>query len=123
MCDQAAYNPGCLSVAKSPLIERRTAQRFQVDWQVRIECRDAGEIRFVENGVLHNIGSSGALLSLTSALPTGTQIEIYVTLPLHGNKWMKYPASIVRIDIGKAAVATAVKFDSTRPLFGEPAVL
>jgi hypothetical protein len=105
------------------LIERRTAQRFQVDWQVRVECQVGSEIRSVEKGVLHNIGSSGALLSLTSALPTGTQIEIYVTLPLHGNKWMKYPASVVRIDIGKTAVATAVKFDSIRPLFGEPAVL
>lgn len=123
MCDQAAYNLSCLSIAKSPLIERRTAQRFQVDWQVRVECQNATQSRFVENGVLHNIGSSGALLSLTSALPTGTQIDIYVTLPLHGNKWMKYPASVVRIDIGKAAVATAVKFDSARPLFGEPAVL
>jgi PilZ domain-containing protein len=123
VCDQAAYHPGCLSDAKSPLIERRTAQRFQVDWKVRVECQVGHEIRSVEKGVLHNIGSSGALLSLTSALPTGTQIEIYVTLPLHGNKWMKYPASVVRIDIGKAAVATAVKFDSTRPLFGEPAVL
>jgi hypothetical protein len=35
---------------------------------------------------------------------------------------MKYPAHVVRIDLGPAAVTAAVKFDSTRPDFGVPLV-
>jgi hypothetical protein len=94
--------------------------RFQVDWQIRVEGNDGSEGGFVESGVLQNISSSGALLSLTNQLPAGTQLDVYIKLPLQGKKWMKYPARVVRIELGAAAVTAAVKFDSARPDFGMP---
>ena len=93
------------------MIERRIAKRFQVDWEIRVE----GTV--IEGGVLRNISSGGALLALTTPPGTGAQVDVYIKLPLKGKSWMKYPAHVVRIELGAAAVA-AVKFDSPRPDFG-----
>ena len=117
---QTGYNTICLKYTGGPLIERRRAKRFQVDWQIRVECDHETEGSLVESGVLRNISSSGALLSLTNALPAGTQLDVYIKLPLKGKKWMKYPARVVRIELGAAAVTAAVRFDSARPDFGMP---
>ena len=94
------------------MIERRIAKRFQVDWAVRVEGT------FIESGVLRNISSGGALLTLTTPPGAGTQLDVYIKLPLKGKSWMKYPAHVVRIELGAAAIA--VKFDSPRPDFGIP---
>jgi hypothetical protein len=101
------------------LIERRRAKRFQVDWQIRVECSIEGGESFVETGVLRNISSSGALLSLPNAPTAGTSLDVYIQLPLQGKKWMKYPAQVVRVEPGHSAIA-AVKFDTARPVFGSP---
>jgi PilZ domain len=102
------------------LNERRRAKRFQVDWQVRVEGIGDAQDGFIEAGVLRNISSSGALLFLSKPLSTGTKLDIYVMLPLQGKKWMKYPASVVRVERGIAAVGAAVKFDTSRPDFKPP---
>lgn len=115
---QAVYNTICLKCTGGPLIERRRAKRFQVDWQVRVECDGGDGGGLVESGMLRNISSSGALLSLTNALPSGTRLDVYINLPLKGKKWMKYPARVVRLELG----AAAVRFDSVRPDFGMPLV-
>ncbi|HSB10036.1 MAG TPA: PilZ domain-containing protein [Blastocatellia bacterium] len=101
------------------MIERRSAKRFQVDWQVRVEgCVDGGE-SFVESGVLRNISSNGALVSLPRRLCEGATIDVFIKLPVQKEKWMKYPARVVRVERGVAAVA-AVGFDTTRPDFRSP---
>lgn len=105
-----------------PLIERRRAKRFQADWQIRVEASSAGESAFIETGVLQNISAGGALLSLTNAPPAGAQIDVYIRLPFKGKQWMKYPAQVVRIELGAASVAAAVRFNSPRPDFAEPLV-
>ena len=115
---QAVYNTICLNYTGGPLIERRRAKRFQVDWQIRVEGRNGSANSFIESGVLRNISSSGALLSLTYPLSTGTKLDIYIKLPLKGKKWMRYPACVVRSEIGSAAV----RFDSPRPDFGVPLI-
>ena len=104
------------------MIERRGNKRFQVDWQIRVEGNDGSEGSFVESGVLRNLSSTGALLSLRNALPAETQLDVYIQLPLIGKSWMKYPASVVRIELGAAEVVAAVRFDSARPDFGIPLV-
>jgi hypothetical protein len=93
-----------------PLIERRRAKRFQVDWPIRVE---RGEGSGVANGILRNISSDGALLELSTGLSPGTQLDVYIKLPLMEKKWMKYPASVVRTELGFAAV----KFNNPRPEF------
>ena len=93
------------------MIERRIAKRFQVDWEIRVEGT------FIESGVLRNLSSGGALLALTTPPGAGTQLDVYIKLPLKGKSWMKYPAHVVRVELGAVAIA-AVKFDSPRPDFG-----
>jgi PilZ domain-containing protein len=107
----------CLKYLGGPLNERRRAKRFQVDWQVRVEGTGDAKDGFIEAGVLRNISSSGALLFLKQPLSTGAKLDIYVMLPLQGKKWMKYPAHVVRVERGIAAVGAAVKFESARPDF------
>jgi hypothetical protein len=102
------------------LIERRRAKRFQVDWQIRVEGTDDHRGSFKEVGALRNISSSGALLFIGKPLSEGTKLDIYIMLPLQGTKWMKYPARVVRSELGVAAVIAAIKFDSARPDFGMP---
>jgi hypothetical protein len=117
---QVVYNSICLKYTGGPLIERRRAKRFQVDWQIRVEGAACSEGSFIESGMLRNISSGGALLALTNPPATGTQLDVYIKLPLKAKKWMKYPARVVRIELGAGAVAAAVKFDSSRPDFGIP---
>jgi len=112
----------CLKYTGGPLIERRRAKRFQVDWQIRAEGTEHNGRDFQEAGVLRNISSSGALLSLQKPLSTGTKLDIYIKLPMQGKKWMKYPACVVRVESTSAAIAAAVKFDAVRPDFGIPII-
>ena len=116
---QVVNNAICLKYTGGPLIERRRAKRFQVDWQIKVEGNVDGGERFVEVGVLRNISSSGALLSISHAPAEGTALDVYIQLPLQGKKWMKYPAQVVRVEPGVSAI-TAVKFDTARPVFGSP---
>ena len=101
------------------MIERRRAKRFQVDWQIKVEASVDGGERVVEVGVLRNISSSGAVLSIPNAPAEGTALNVYIQLPLQGKKWMKYPARVIRVEPGVSAI-TAVKFDTARPVFGSP---
>lgn len=110
----------CLQYTGGPLIERRRAKRFQVDWQIRIEIADGRGSTLVETGALRNISSNGALLSLTSPVSRGTRLDVYIKLPLQGKKWMKYPARVVRIESDDAAITAGIRFDSARPNFGIP---
>lgn len=110
----------CLKYTGGPLIERRRAKRFQVDWQIRIEIADGRGSTLVETGALRNISSNGALLSLTSPVSRGTRLDVYIKLPLQGKKWMKYPARVVRIESDDAAITAGIRFDSARPNFGIP---
>jgi len=100
------------------LIDRRKARRFLVDWPVRVERDDGKGGMFVESGLLQNISSSGALLSLTKTPPNGARVDVYINLPTKGTRWMKYPARVLRIEGDSAAI----KFDTTRPDFDVPLV-
>src|SRR5690348_9933465 len=115
------YKTICLKFSGgSNLIERRAAKRFQVDWQILVESDGASGERISNDGTLFNISSSGALLSLTRPLATGANLDVYVKLPLTGPKWMKYPAQVIRVEVGDSAVAAAVRFQTLKPVFGAP---
>jgi hypothetical protein len=112
----------CLKYTGGPLIERRRAKRFQVDWQIRVEVSGGGGNTLVEAGALRNISSNGALLSLAKPLSSGTRLDVYIKLPMQGKKWMKYPARVVRSEPGDVAITTAIRFDAARPNFGAPLI-
>ena len=99
------------------MIERRKGRRFIVDWPVRVEGANGGGNGFEQAGVLQNISSGGAMLYLTTPVPVGMKLDVYIKLPLKGKKWMKYSARIIRIEEGAANFLAAVKFERARPEF------
>ena len=105
-----------------PVTERRTATRFPVDWQIQVEHSE-GSCGVVDFGVLRNISSSGALLSVSVQLATGNQVDVYIKLPLTERKWMKYPAFVVRMEQRITNTAYAVRFVNAQPDFGLPVYL
>ncbi|HSO75921.1 MAG TPA: PilZ domain-containing protein [Blastocatellia bacterium] len=99
------------------MIERRNGKRFRVKWPVRVEGIDDGGASFTQNGVLKNISSQGALLLVERPLPTGARLDVYISLPTKGRKWMKYSASVVRVHSEASLFGAAVRFDSPEPEF------
>lgn len=99
------------------MIERRRGRRFHVNWPVRVEGIDAGGAPFTESGLLNNISSSGALLTIPRPLPAGTRLDVYIDLPTQGRKKMKYSASVVRVESEASLVGAAVSFDALKPEF------
>jgi hypothetical protein len=96
------------------LNERRTAKRFDVDWPIRMERADVGSV--IEGGLLRNLSSGGALLSVSSPLKIGNQLDVYIKLPRGEENWMKFRARVVRISPGIAAI----QFATARPEFSTP---
>ena len=99
------------------MTERRKGRRFQVDWPIRVEGIDDGGESFVETGALQNISSGGALLLVERPLETGARFDVFINLPFSGKKWMKYSASVVRVQSGASMLGAAVKFDGPKPEF------
>ena len=97
--------------------ERRTGKRFRVKWSVRVEGIDDGGASFTESGVLDNISSGGAVLLIERPLTTGTRLDVYIHLPTKGKKWMKYSASVVRVQSAASLFGAAVSFDAPKPEF------
>lgn len=99
------------------MIERRSGKRFRVEWPVRVEGIDDSGASFTQSGVLGNISSQGALLLVERPLPTGTRLDVYISLPTKGRKWMKYSASVVRVQSEASLFGAAVRFDTPEPEF------
>ncbi|MFY9608247.1 MAG: PilZ domain-containing protein [Blastocatellia bacterium] len=99
------------------MIERRSGKRFRVNWPVRVEGIDDGGASFTENGVLENISSEGALLLVERFLPPGARLDVYISLPTKERKWMRYSASVVRVQSEASLFGAAVRFDAPKPEF------
>jgi c-di-GMP-binding flagellar brake protein YcgR len=99
------------------LIERRRGKRFHVDWPVTVEGAGDGGATFTETGVLENISSGGALVLVKRPLATGARLDLYISLPLKGDKLMKYSASVVRVHSEASLYSAAVEFDTPKPEF------
>ncbi len=99
------------------MIERRSGKRFRVKWPVRVEGIDDAGASFTQSGVLENISSAGALLLVEGPLPPGARLDVYINLPTKGRKWMKYSASVVRVQSEASFFGAAVRFDRPKPEF------
>lgn len=95
--------------------ERRRARRFEVDWDVVVRGKDGLGSSFDEAGSLSNLSSRGALLSIPRQLRVGMRLELLIRMPSEPERWMAYPAEIVRIDKGRGGLGTATKFLTARP--------
>src|SRR6185295_4606847 len=99
------------------MIERRKGSRFHVDWPVRTESVAEGGATITETGVVGNISSSGALLLVDRPLAVGARLDIYIGLPIKGNKLMKYSGRVVRVEREDPVFAAGVEFDTPKPEF------
>ena len=97
------------------MIERREGRRFKVDWVIKVEEKE-GE-GFSEEGILQNISSGGALVSLSKPLPVGTKLDVHIKLPFKKSNWMKYSALVIRVKKEKSRFAAAIKFEGAKPGF------
>ena len=106
--------------AKNCLYDRRVAQRYKLDWAVRILAKDRAEPEPL--ATLRNLSSTGALVYLDNELRVGDRVDILVKLPFQNEIWMSYSATVVRVTKEIAGVSSALKFDTSRPDFKNIAV-
>lgn len=97
------------------VVERRRARRFTVDWDVVVRGEDELGSNLHEAGRLRDLSSRGAFLSLPRQLRLGMRFELWIRTPSEPERWMAYPAEIVRIDRGRGRIGAAAKFLTTRP--------
>jgi hypothetical protein len=95
--------------------ERRRARRFTVDWDVVVRGKDALGANLDKAGSLRDLSSRGAFLSIPAQLKVGMRFEVLIRMPLEPERWMSFPAEIVRIDKGQCGAGAATKFLTVRP--------
>ena len=98
------------------MLERRTARRFNIAWDVRVTASD-GPGSVEESGTLENLSSSGAFLFLTRHLNPGTRVEVSIRVPFKRENWINYSGEVVRSETVATGVRLAMRFDSARPTF------
>jgi hypothetical protein len=102
---------------ETALTERRAAKRFMARWPIRVRGLDDAGLSFEECGELANLSSGGALIQINRRLQVGSQMNVLIKVPLRGEKWMRYPAAVMREESGPGGVGAGVKFSTFRPQF------
>jgi len=97
--------------------ERRRAKRFQVTWPIKIRGVNSAGLSFEESGELRDLSSMGALVHLDRRLKAGAQTEVLIKVPLRTEAWMKYPATVMRVENGVEGIGLGIKFSASRPQF------
>ena len=108
------------------LVERRESRRFPVGWPITIRGSDKRGRAFEETAVLENLSSVGAYLYTRLELTVGARLEVSIRLPLTRERWMQYPALIIRIDgqpkskdaaTETVSIGIAMRFEQLKPRF------
>jgi len=98
--------------------ERREVQRFRVDWAVRVSVMVADGSPSEKTGTLRDISSKGAYGVFTNRFEIRPSVKVIIRLPLWGEKWMSYPATVLRVEPLGLGAGIAFSFDAVRPSFG-----
>ena len=99
------------------MLERRTARRFSIGWDVTVTVNDGTGSTIGETGRLENLSSNGALVFLSRSLDPGTKVEVSIRVPFNRENWLRYSGEVVRSERLVARSGIAMKFDSVRPGF------
>ena len=99
------------------VIERREAKRFKVDWTFKIEFLDSNSTECEEFGTLRDISSAGAYGLFASRIEAGASVRVMIQLPLGDEKWISYPARVMRVESLASGSGIAFVFDAVRPAF------
>src|SRR5215831_6616892 len=97
--------------------ERRWAKRFPVTWPIKVRGLNSAGQSFEESGELGNLSSAGALVRLDQKLQVGAETEVLILVPLRTETWMKYPATVMRVENGAGRAGLGIKFSTCRPQF------
>jgi len=109
-------NGAGLSKTRTGAMDRRGARRYTLDWVVKLIAE--GSVREIAQiATLQNLSSTGALTSLQTRPRLGEKVIISFKLPFEGESWMRYSATVVRVEKQTNGVNVAVKFDNSRPEF------
>jgi hypothetical protein len=101
------------------LSERREAQRFKVDWAIKVSTWTEDGSASEETGMLADISSTGAYGLFTNGYDVGASVRVMIKLPLRRKGWISYPARILRVEPCDSGAGVAFIFDAVRPSFVE----
>ena len=99
------------------MVERRIANRFKVDWGIKVSAAGAGGTRILETGLLRDLSTRGAYAYINYHLEVGSSVEVLIKLPLNKEGWISYPAKVLRVDPATSELGVAFIFDTARPVF------
>jgi len=99
------------------LIELREAQRFKVDWTIKVSALGVVGPTWEETGILRDISSTGAYGLFTSRFEMGRSVKVTIRLPLERAGWISYPARVLRVEPWGSGVGIAFIFGALRPSF------
>lgn len=111
------FHFGSNRIGGLPLVERRIAKRFKVDWGIKVSGTSADGARIVETGLLRDLSTRGAYAYLINRLEVGSSVEVMIRLPLNREGWISYPAKVLRVDPDTTELGVAFIFDTARPVF------
>ena len=105
-----------LSKARTSAVDRRGARRYTLNWLAKVVASDAtGE--FEQPATLRNLSATGALTVLQTSPSLGERLLVSFRLPFEKESWMRYSATVVRIESQPLGIGVAVRFDKSRPEF------
>jgi hypothetical protein len=100
------------------LTERREVQRFQVNWPIKVSVMEADGSPSEKTGTLRDICSKGAYGLFTNRFEIRPSVKVMIRLPLWGENWMSYPATVLRVEPLGSGAGIAFTFDAVQPSFG-----
>ncbi len=84
---------------------------------VKVAGVDRDGIPFQSTGILCNISVGGAFAQINRGLCPGVSVEVAIELPLTGDRWMSYPAEVIRAESNESGAGIAIRFTSGWPVF------
>lgn len=99
--------------------ERRRARRYALDWPIRVVGKDSNAVPFEEVARLRNLCSNGAYTYLEHWPHVGSKLTISIKLPFKRGTWMRYSATVIRVESEAASIGVALKFDTSKPVFDQ----
>ena len=99
--------------------ERRSAQRFRVNWEATARGIDGKGRIFDESGCLQNLSSTGALMMLPRSPGSDYRLCVQIIIPVKTRGSIVYAARVARVEEMGHQAAVAMVFEAKRPGFME----
>jgi hypothetical protein len=100
------------------VFDRRTSTRRSLHWPIQVEGKDNFGEPFHETSIIKNLSSSGAYFYLDHEVALGTSISLSIKLTVQNERWMKYTAQVIRVELGDDRIGIGVRLDPMPQKFG-----